>query len=523
MQKITVGTIQEQYYKRAPIDFFLTLVDQIPEKNQKLSEINYYGDNFVIFRALEVNSAAARALLWQAQQTDSQNGSMANSVHDAVNGSQDSSTDASNIPEMRAEYSTNGFAAPPSSYTPPFTKQEFSPEKSRYISENPGPMYSNVSMYGLPTPHQDKADPHDTRSAFFDPNVSMDVNMQTPEPTSMPGPRRLFNKHRSPEKRKFAETTYTGNMLQKLTKETSPEMLEEGVKTGLGLLDQINASFAPQAALNPEVASWHRQIVALQAETKATRTVVGVVGNTGAGKSSVINALLDEERLVPTNCMRACTAVVTELSWNNSEGESEKYRAEIEFIQPDEWQKELETLYKDLLDSNGEISRECTNVESEAGVAYAKMRAVYPQHTKDMLAGSSIQSLMNATGVKKVLGTTVNINKGEPESFYRGLQHYVDSKEKNTAPEKGGPAKKDKPMEFWPLIKVVRIYTKAAALSTGAVLVGKSCLYLLVKHSSICSNTLSSRLKRRPLTSAIQTCPVFRTPMPPVLPSLKAT
>ncbi|KAK3067348.1 hypothetical protein LTS18_001169, partial [Coniosporium uncinatum] len=331
---------------------------------------------------------------------------MPNSVHDAINGSQDSATDISNIPEMRAEHSTNGFAAPPSSYTPPYTKQESSLEKSVYVSEDPGQMYSNSLTYGLPTPHQYKADPHDIRGAIYNSNVSMDVSMQTPEPTSMPGPLKLSNKNRSPEKRKFAETTYTGNMLQKLTKVTSPETLEEGVKTGLGLLDQINAYFAPQAALNPEIASWHRQIVALQSETKATRTVVGVVGNTGAGKSSVINALLDEERLVPTNCMRACTAGVTELSWNSSDDESEKYRAEIEFIQPDEWQKELETLYKDLLDSNGEISRDCTNADSEAGVAYAKMRAVYPQHTKDMLAGSSIQSLMNATGVKKVLGTT---------------------------------------------------------------------------------------------------------------------
>lgn len=50
-----------------------------------------------------------------------------------------------------------------------------------------------------------------------------------------------------------------------------------------------------------------------------TKTIVGVVGETGGGKSSIINnAMLDEERLVPTNCMRACTAVVTEISDNFS-------------------------------------------------------------------------------------------------------------------------------------------------------------------------------------------------------------
>lgn len=94
------------------------------------------------------------------------------------------------------------------------------------------------------------------------------------------------------------------------------------------------------------------------------RTIIGVVGNTGAGKSSVINALLDEERLVPTNCMRACTAVVTELSYNY---EQQPYRAQIEFVKPEEWRKELETLFHDLLDSNGAVSRQCTDEDSDAG------------------------------------------------------------------------------------------------------------------------------------------------------------
>ena len=43
-----------------------------------------------------------------------------------------------------------------------------------------------------------------------------------------------------------------------------------------------------------------QQIDMLKKQAVKTKTVIGVVGNTGAGKSSVINAMLDEERLVPT-------------------------------------------------------------------------------------------------------------------------------------------------------------------------------------------------------------------------------
>ena len=69
---------------------------------------------------------------------------------------------------------------------------------------------------------------------------------------------------------------------------------------------------------------------------KAPDFVLGVVGSTGTGKSCLINALLGEAQLVPTNCVRACTAVITEISWNPSDNPEEKYIASVEFISPEE-------------------------------------------------------------------------------------------------------------------------------------------------------------------------------------------
>ena len=175
--------------------------------------------------------------------------------------------------------------------------------------------------------------------------------------------------------------------------------------------------------------------------------------------------MLDEERLVPTNCMRACTAVVTEISWNHEE---QPYRAEIEFITAADWRKELEILYSDLLDANGNVSWESTNEDSDAGVAYAKIKAVYPQMTKEDMAASSIDEMLK--DVSNLLGTTKNIGEDLSSRFYSRLQYFVDSKEKSTG-DKKNKKKGKREMEFWPLIRVVRINVKSPALSTGAVIV----------------------------------------------------
>ncbi|KAI1372650.1 hypothetical protein F4677DRAFT_431751 [Hypoxylon crocopeplum] len=258
------------------------------------------------------------------------------------------------------------------------------------------------------------------------------------------------------------ETKY----LERLISQHIPESLESGVTIGLELLGQLKAQLS--TFKNADVDAWLKSIQELEERAKPTRTVVGVVGNTGAGKSSVINALLDEERLLPTNCLRACTASPTEISYNYSDDPTELYRAEVEFITKDEWIRELEVLFNDLLDGNGDVSRECSNADSEAGVAYAKLKAVYPHKTKEMIAMGTPNDFAAEASVRGVLGSVKKLREGTARALYGRLQHYVDSKEKITGIEH---RKRNIPIEYWPLIKVVRIYTKANALSTGALIV----------------------------------------------------
>lgn len=211
---------------------------------------------------------------------------------------------------------------------------------------------------------------------------------------------------------------------------------------------------------------WLRRIDALMAKSQRLRTVVAVAGATGAGKSSLINALLDEEKLLPTSGFRACTSVITEISYNESDDPKKAYRAEVEFISQDDWDSELSLLHGDLVEDK-QLSSAYLDTNAEAGIAYAKIKAVYPDLTHDMIIKSKVEQLAKREAVTKVLGKTREIAHGNARDLYTSLQKYLDSKDKDT---KGGP-RKEKDMAYWPLIKVVKVYTRASALKTGVCIV----------------------------------------------------
>ncbi|KAK7717579.1 hypothetical protein SLS64_003073 [Diaporthe eres] len=236
------------------------------------------------------------------------------------------------------------------------------------------------------------------------------------------------------------------------------ELYSEAVSQVLDKLRQ------PMADL--KLLRWLKRIDKIGGKPQQIRTVVAVAGATGAGKSSLIDALLNEQRLLPTSGFRACTAVVTEISYNKSTDPKKAYRAEVEFISQEDWDSELNLLFGELVE-NQKLSPAYLDANVEAGIAYARIRAVYPDLTHSMIEQAKASDLAKREAVANVLGTTRKISCRNAQGLYKEIRSYLDSNDKDT---KGGP-QEEKDMAYWPLIKVVKVYTRASVLKEGICLV----------------------------------------------------
>ncbi|RFU34362.1 hypothetical protein B7463_g1957, partial [Scytalidium lignicola] len=237
--------------------------------------------------------------------------------------------------------------------------------------------------------------------------------------------------------------TGSGDILQAVLKK------EEAARNGLEFLNALQKNLRLQVKQMPSAQPRLEQI-----------------GTTGAGKTTLINALLEHENLLPTSHERACTAVAIEVAYNYNTSEDKVFRGEIVFVTRDEFKTELEQLFADFREqdsSNEDDDIEENDLEREIRIAESvdKLKHIYPQiNTMEKLKNSSVEELLQDAVVRDIIGTTKEIHGRDKEAFAEILSQYTESNEyyKKTS-------------ALWPLVKIVRVFVKSDILKDGIVLV----------------------------------------------------
>ncbi|XP_039534551.1 nuclear GTPase SLIP-GC-like isoform X1 [Pimephales promelas] len=92
------------------------------------------------------------------------------------------------------------------------------------------------------------------------------------------------------------------------------------------------------------------------------KATIGIFGKSGEGKSSLLSAILGIEYLLPSGCFGACTAVVTQVEANLTDS---NYTAEFELFSKEEWNKELEDLFRVLSGENEDRTDDLFEIAKE--------------------------------------------------------------------------------------------------------------------------------------------------------------
>jgi len=198
------------------------------------------------------------------------------------------------------------------------------------------------------------------------------------------------------------------------------------------------------------------------------RVLIGFLGASGAGKSSLINALLEQDDLLPADDEKACTAVCVEIAYNHSKEPDQAFLAKVDRISEDDWRVELDKLFKDLsdqaLNKDGENGEPDLERDMRIKAAFQKMKCVYP-HIKTVkdLQTYNVSNLLIHPNVKGILGKNKVISDTSLEGFALKIKPFIDS---SNSKEEGG-----KSFAQWPLVKLVLIKVKSPVLMNGIVLV----------------------------------------------------
>nr|XP_055076868.1 nuclear GTPase SLIP-GC-like [Misgurnus anguillicaudatus] len=161
------------------------------------------------------------------------------------------------------------------------------------------------------------------------------------------------------------------------------------------------------------------------------KETIGIFGRTGEGKSSLLNAVLGVNLLLPAGGFGACTSVITQVEANLNDS---NYIAEIEFISEEEWENEVA-----LSDENEDGENQMTETIKD------KITALYGADAKgktseELKRDDKYTQIDQVLSIRKKTISNQNLLK-----FSHEVAQYI----KNNEAKPGG--------WYWPLVRSVTI------------------------------------------------------------------
>ncbi|XP_032657608.2 nuclear GTPase SLIP-GC-like [Chelonoidis abingdonii] len=246
--------------------------------------------------------------------------------------------------------------------------------------------------------------------------------------------------HIAPQEQEFLKTVSMKNY----------ENMESRIRKVLNIAYKKLTNSLSQDTISDKTKYLKNRLLALKEKSSLDPIYIGLFGSTGAGKSSLFNAIIDKQFFLPVSGNQACTSCMVQVNSSRSKN----YEAKIHLLSSQEWKEELKNLVA-LLRKSREEEEEEEEGEDEDVVSEAvqKLQALYGRDAEKR----SYEDLLRAKPLVNIPSSKcIRLQAAQAKELSDKLDPYVRCQSDKDEEEPALDEEKGK-MRLWPLIKYVEV------------------------------------------------------------------